>query len=202
MSFRDLSESSRVVRFESRFPFKLSVNSGIADVKEIVARRIEKFSRVCSSWGWRTGSRLPRRTAANVWQVTKNRLTRTDCILIDSNMRARALLLSPASLCQTFVPRNYKDHLRAGLTRCIPRAFETTRFQRFHTRRILQNINKILMERFAVRIYRLRDSRYLQLVTNINENIFLLKYASHIRDPCIDLTNCTKSSIQGCPAVS
>jgi len=80
-------------------------------------------------------------------------------------MRARALLLSPASLCQTFVPRNYKDHLRAELTRCIPRAFETTRFRRFHTRRILQNINKILMERFAVRIYRLRDSRYLQLVT-------------------------------------
>lgn len=57
------------------------------------------------------------------------------------------------------------------------------------------------MERSTARIYRPRDSRYLQLVTSINENMSALKYASHIRDPRIDLTNCTESGDQGRSAV-
>lgn len=81
---------ARIENFEGRFPVWVvgeQWNTRWREGDRWQTDR-EKPRRVCpSSW---TGSCLPRRTAANVWQAAKNRPTCTDCILIDPNMRGRA----------------------------------------------------------------------------------------------------------------
>lgn len=154
----------------------------------------EKPRRVCpSSW---TGSCLPRRTAANVWQATKNRPTCTDCILIDPNMRGRAHRDSQARrhYVRSLAPSRDLFLWNLKLAEGVQDSFDDDSIS---TESSLENVRE-KMERFSRDVLDLSSSRQQPLVVcHANENITREYYASASRDPRIDLTNCGECLFRG-----